>query len=732
MNHLTIYKYLATISIVLLSINILVAVEVEEVTLQLKWKHQFQFAGYYAAIEKGYYKAVGIHVELVEAGDGVNLGDAIFEGKAQFGICGSDILLMRSQNKKAVVLATIFQHSAQILVVAASSGIEHLQDLNGKRIAVEPEAADLLACIKGEGVQLDKCITYSSSFDINQLISGQIDAISAYSTDELFWLKKANFDFTVLTPLMGGVDFYGDVLFTTEALIRKNPGLVENFRQASIQGWKYALDHQEEIISLIYNNYSKRHSVEHLRFEANQMKNLIMTNVVEVGYNNPGRWKAIADNYKDLKMIDPSFSTDGLLYSDYTNTELVIPWKLISVFLFILFVISSVAWFFYKTSEKLKNEINRRLKIERDLRESEQRYRLLIETSQEGILVAQKSNLRFVNPMMRELTGYNEQNMLPIPFLEFIDPRDHEIVLTNQQKRLKGEAVDSRYHLRFIKKDKSLIWVEMSGVKIEWEGEPATMNFVTDITERKKAEEEIGRKNEQLVRLNGEKDKFFSIIAHDMRSPFSGFLGLTEMMAEDIQNLTMDEIQHIAVSMKSSASNLFRLLENLLEWARMQQGLIPFDPQFIPLGPVADHSIALMVEPVKHKGIEIECRIPEGMTIFADEKMLNTVLRNLISNAIKFTRENGRIVVLARESANNIEISVSDNGIGMSQDTIDHLFRLDVQTSRKGTNNEPGSGLGLLLCNEFIEKHNGKIRVRSQENVGTTFYFTLPGSNLNN
>jgi signal transduction histidine kinase len=194
----------------------------------------------------------------------------------------------------------------------------------------------------------------------------------------------------------------------------------------------------------------------------------------------------------------------------------------------------------------------------------------------------------------------------------------------------------------------------------------------------------------------------------------------------------MEEIQHIAVSMKNSASNLFRLLENLLEWARMQQGLIPFDPQFIPLGSVVEHSIALMVEPAKNKGIEIECQIPAGMTIFADENMLNTVLRNLISNAIKFTRENGIIVVLARESDNNIEISVRDNGIGMSQDTIDHLFRLDVQTSRKGTNNEPSSGLGLLLCNEFIEKHNGTIRIRSQENVGTIFYFTLPGNKLKN
>jgi signal transduction histidine kinase len=204
-------------------------------------------------------------------------------------------------------------------------------------------------------------------------------------------------------------------------------------------------------------------------------------------------------------------------------------------------------------------------------------------------------------------------------------------------------------------------------------------------------------------------------------------------MAEDLQNLTMEEIQHIAVSMKNSASNLFRLLENLLEWAGMQQGLIPFDPHFISLRPVANHSIELMTEPAKNKGIEIACQIPEGMTIFVDENMLNTVLRNLVSNAVKFTRENGRIVILATECDNDcVEISVRDNGIGMSQETIDHLFRLDVQTSRKGTNNEPSSGIGLLLYKEFIEKHNGTIRIESEVNVGTTFYFTLPGSKMKN
>jgi len=254
-----------------------------------------------------------------------------------------------------------------------------------------------------------------------------------------------------------------------------------------------------------------------------------------------------------------------------------------------------------------------------------------------------------------------------------------------------------------------------------------TFGISRDITERKQVEEEMKLENELLIQAQAEKDKFFSIIAHDLRSPFNGFLGLTQIMADEVLFLTKDELQNIAISLRSSATNLYRLLENLLEWARMQQGLISFNPKKLELLPIVDEIIMMMVEPAKRKGIEITSDISADMLVYTDNYILQTVIRNLISNAVKFTRKGGKINVSAKALDNfGVEISVRDTGIGMSPKMVDNLFKLDVQTNRKGTDGELSTGLGLLLCKEFVEKHGGKIWVESEEGKGSSFHFTIP------
>ena len=253
------------------------------------------------------------------------------------------------------------------------------------------------------------------------------------------------------------------------------------------------------------------------------------------------------------------------------------------------------------------------------------------------------------------------------------------------------------------------------------------LGISTDITGRKMIEEEIKLKNEELSKINAEKDKFFSIIAHDLRSPFNSFLMLTQIMAQGSPHLTMDKIREIAADMRDSATNIFRLLENLLQWAITRQGLMPFNPKRVQLRPVVDECVAAGIEAAGSKGIKITCNIPDDMVVFAESNMLQTVIRNLISNAVKFTPKDGRISLSAKaDGDNNIEISVKDSGIGMSRAIVDNLFRIDVRTNRKGTENESGTGLGLLLCKEFVEKHGGKIRVESEADKGSVFYFTIP------
>jgi signal transduction histidine kinase len=243
--------------------------------------------------------------------------------------------------------------------------------------------------------------------------------------------------------------------------------------------------------------------------------------------------------------------------------------------------------------------------------------------------------------------------------------------------------------------------------------------------------EELNLKNEELTKLNIEKDKFFSIIAHDLRSPFNNLLGLTEMMVRELPDLSVDKMQELAVNMKNSAAGLFRLLENLLQWSRMQQGLVPFNPLLIKLLPLVDESIETVMESVKSKRLDLIYDIPYDFEVYADSNMLKTVIRNLFSNAVKFTPKGGRILLSAKSnSEESAEISISDTGIGMSHAMIDNLFRIDVQCNREGTEGESSTGLGLIICRDFIGKHGGRLWVVSEEGNGSDFKFTLPHSAL--
>lgn len=235
-------------------------------------------------------------------------------------------------------------------------------------------------------------------------------------------------------------------------------------------------------------------------------------------------------------------------------------------------------------------------------------------------------------------------------------------------------------------------------------------------------------KNREISNINKQKDKFFSIIAHDLRGPFSGFLGLSELLAEDIDNMDKEEIQFAAVNMKNSAHNLNRLLDNLLEWSRMEQGLIPFIPKKHNLLKAVNESTATLQNTADKKNIRIETAIDESSKIYADYHILQSVIRNILANAIKFTPRDGIIKIQGKQETNNTIFSICDTGIGMDAKMLENIFQLDVKNNRKGTEDEPSSGLGLILCKEFTEKHGGKIWIESKVDKGSCFYFSFPNS----
>ncbi len=246
-----------------------------------------------------------------------------------------------------------------------------------------------------------------------------------------------------------------------------------------------------------------------------------------------------------------------------------------------------------------------------------------------------------------------------------------------------------------------------------------------EINTAKQAEEEIKNKNVELSKINTEKDKLFTIIAHDLKNPFITILGFTDLLFTDYFELSDEEKKYYLGEMKKSAEISHDLLQNLLQWSRAQTGRIKFNPQKLELLQIVDKNVLLLKAAAEKKQIKLLHKIPPEIYVNADEEMLNTVLRNLLTNAIKFSNKVSAISVNATAKSDFAEVSVIDSGIGMDQNTIENLFRLDAALSTNGTDNEIGTGLGLILCKEFVEKHGGKIWAESEPGKGSSFRFTL-------
>jgi len=331
----------------------------DPVTLQLKWTHAFQFAGYYAAKEQGYYREAGLDVSIAEALPGVDPVKNVLDGKAEFGVGTSALLLQRKAGSPVVALAVIFQHSPYVLIARQFSTTQAIHDLVGKRVMLEPQADELLAYLKKEGIPLSRITQVEHSYDPQDLIGGRIDAISGYATNQPWYLDRARFPYQIYTPRSSGIDFYGDNLFTTEQELKMHPERVQAFRAASLRGWKYAVEHPEEMADLILAKYSQRHSRDYFLFEAKQTIALMHPELIEVGYMNASRWRHIADTYADIGMLPRDFSLDGFLYNPNPQRDLTWLYRSLAaaLLLSILLGILIVLWKTQQMNRQLEDRV---------------------------------------------------------------------------------------------------------------------------------------------------------------------------------------------------------------------------------------------------------------------------------------------------------------------------------------------------------------------------------------
>jgi len=363
----------------------------------------------------------------------------------------------------------------------------------------------------------------------------------------------------------------------------------------------------------------------------------------------------------------------------------------------------------------------------------EEKYRILFESSRDAIMLLAPPDWMFTvgNKATLEMFGAKNENEVSSKTPGDLSPEYQPDGLLSSEKagKIIGKAMRSgSYFFEWIHKringDEFPATVLLTRIKLE--GRELLTATVKDITETKKTEKALKESEKKLQELNASKDKFFSIISHDLRSPFNSIIGFSELLYNETEAFSKAEIKDMIKSIYKTSQETFELLNNLLEWSTTQTGRIRLEPATTGIYDIVIGIIDLLNDNAKKKDIAISVDIPLQLKVFADLRMISTVIRNLLSNAIKFTHEKGSIKIEARDAGKSVEISVADTGVGINKKDIDKLFLIDKNFSTPGTDNEKGTGLGLILCKEFIAMHNGDIRVESEVGKGSRFIVRLP------
>ncbi len=365
------------------------------------------------------------------------------------------------------------------------------------------------------------------------------------------------------------------------------------------------------------------------------------------------------------------------------------------------------------------------------LKESEEKYRNIFNNSIFGLFVIDKEGKYVtINPAFSKMTGYTAEDIVNKPIGSITHHDDLQAVQLSLQK-IKVESMTTHNgEYRIVCKNGDIKWITVVACKyfnLQGEFEHILVECY-DNTDKREAEDKLKKYAHELKEQNEAKNKFFSILAHDLRNPFNGLIGFSNLLLHNYQNYSKDELFNIFQIINDSSKTSYQLLENLLEWSCIQIGTINYSPTTFYLKKAIDESYEIEKENVKRKNMKLAIEIDSQIQIYADYNMIISILRNLLSNATKFTNANGEILITAQTNENNTEalISIKDKGIGISTEKQKKIFKIEHRISQPGTDNEKGSGLGLILCKEFVEKNKGQIWLKSQEQTGTTVSFTMP------
>lgn len=512
----------------------------EKVSIQLKWLHHYQFAGYYAALEKGFYKEAGLDVTIREGGPDVDVEEVVLSGKADFGVGTSAILLNQAKGQNLVVLAQIFQHSPAVFLTPRKSGIRSVADMKGRRFMYSNQHGDMLAMLKKNGITEQDIVMMPHKGDPRDLLHNKADVMLAYNFNEPFVMEQAGEPYLMFSPVNNGIDFYGDNLFTARKRADQQPDVVAAFRDATIRGWHYALEHKHEVAGLILSQYSKEKSRDWLLYEANQLENIIQPRLIEIGHSNPDRWKHITETFQSLGMLPAQFDFSPIIYAPASHKNYRLLFTTIIVFGVITCLLSAIIMKFKRLNSKLASEIQDRNKVEDALREANLFNDQIINSAQEGIIVYDK-NLRYLlwNPFMERIAGYTSSEVIgkqPLDLFPFLKDGG---VIQRLEDILKGKTVSPAEFPYFVEKSGlSGYCSDISAPLFDKDGQIiGIIGVVRDTTDRRAAEDLLRENERKLQTIIDATPECIKLIARDGALIMMNRAGLAMLEADDLDQI---------------------------------------------------------------------------------------------------------------------------------------------------------------------------------------------------
>ncbi len=573
----------------------------EEVTIALKWFYQYQFAGYIMAKEQGYYDEVGLDVTLIERDPNQNHIEQVIQGRAQYGVSDSSLLVYRAKGAPIKIISTVFQHNAMVLISKKSSGIVSPYEMRGKRVSYQNGVDDAIFASMFEYANLGRndFIKLPMDFSYESFINDEIDVIAAYITDQPYWIAKRGYELNIINPLSYGIDLYGDNLFTTEVEIAHHPDRVIKMKAASLKGWRYAIEHPEETANVIREKYKPSLDYDQLMFEARATIRLIAPQYVELGYTSKDRFRYIASIFDDGRVESDALmrAVDEIIYRPDSIQERIRHYAWVGAVMVVVF--GAIALLLYIHNRRLDR-------------------------------------------MVKERTLELEHS-----------------------KKVAEEAAAS-------------------------------------------------------------KARFLANMSHEIRTPMNAILGFAQLLSKDEHDVKRRE--RFAI-IESSGKTLLGIINDILDISKIESGKLFIEQHPTDIKQLANESLKLFEATMAQKKLQctLICGSDVPKCLMLDNVRIQQVVYNLLGNAIKFTPDEGTIIVHIGYDffKRSLHVSIQDSGIGIATEKLKSIFDPFSQEDVSTTRQFGGTGLGLSISSKLVALMGGLLNVQSKQDEGSRFYFNL-------